>query len=216
MVLSILIRSSKTDQEKSGVTRTLRTIGSELLPVKAMKAFFDMSSPVVGDSHLPPNPFRAKLVETTKWAANMNHIPSAVANAHSLRAVGATAMFAANVDWIIIQRWGRWKSLAFHAYIWHDFSGFLDLVAEVASARGLNKFLVDVAPHHKRVRFDSPSAHTTGSALSVLDYRLFQPGAHRSSLVCHTALIVSRDEHDSLSLHSGFLRQFYLFWTTRT
>ena len=58
----------------------------------------------------------------------------------------------------------------FHAYIWHDYTGFLDLGQKIASARGLNKFLVEVAPQHKRVRF---ADHVAGESLSISDLALF-------------------------------------------
>ena len=117
------------------------------------------------DSHsvLFPKSFRPTLVQTMKWAAAANDIPTAVVNTHSLRAGGATALFSAGVDWITIQRWGRWKSFAFHDYIRRDYSGFMDLGIKIAATRGLNKFLVDVAPSHKRVRFDNPPTYTNGS-----------------------------------------------------
>ena len=40
----------------------------------------------------------------------------------------------------------------------------MDLGRKIASTRGLNKFLVDVAPNHKRVRFDDPPLHSNGSS----------------------------------------------------
>ena len=114
-----------------------------------------------------PSTFRAKLVEAMKWAATRNNIPSAVVNTHSLRAGGATALFSGGVDWISIQRWGRWKSFAFHDYVWHDYTGFMELGCRIASTKGLNKFLVDVAPNHKKVRFETSPDHTTGSLMSL-------------------------------------------------
>ena len=38
--------------------------------------------------------------------------------AHSLRFGGATALWAAFQDSALVQRWGRWKSDAFHGYLW--------------------------------------------------------------------------------------------------
>ena len=37
---------------------------------------------------------------------------------HSLRFGGASALWAATGDSALVQRWGRWKSDAFHGYIW--------------------------------------------------------------------------------------------------
>ena len=82
-----------------------------------------------------------------KWASAANGIPSAVVNTHSLRAGGATALFAAGLDWISIQRWGRWRSFIFHEYIWHDAGRFLHFGDRIASTSGLNKYLAEVAPN---------------------------------------------------------------------
>ena len=38
--------------------------------------------------------------------------------AHSLRFGGATALWAAFGDSALVQRWGRWRSDAFHGYLW--------------------------------------------------------------------------------------------------
>ena len=106
LVLSILIRSSKTDQEKNGATRMLRATGSDLCPVQATQRFLTLLPANSGDASLFPKVFRARLAETMKWAATRNNIPSAVVNTHSLRAGCATALFSAGVDWVTIQRWG--------------------------------------------------------------------------------------------------------------
>ena len=84
-----------------------------------------------------------------------NNIPSAVVNTYSIRAGGATALFSAGADWVTIHRSGRWKSFAFHEYAWRDFTGFLDLCAKIAPAKGLGKFLADVDPYRKKARFEA-------------------------------------------------------------
>ena len=57
-------------------------------------------------------------------------------------------MFAAGLDWISIQRWGRWRSFISHEYIWHDADRFLHFGERIASTFVLNKYLVEVAPQH--------------------------------------------------------------------
>ena len=37
---------------------------------------------------------------------------------HSLRIGGASALYAKFGDTALVQRWGRWKSDAFHSYLW--------------------------------------------------------------------------------------------------
>ena len=93
-----------------------------------------------------------------KWAAGENGIPNSAVNTRPLRAGGATALFSAGVDSVAIQRWGSWRPFAFRQYIWPDRSGFLELGAKIANSDGLNKFLVEVAPLRKRLRFDDNGA----------------------------------------------------------
>ena len=164
--LSILIRSSKTDQEKMGVARMLRANGTSLCPVWATPKYSSLCDhSATSTKPLSPSTFRSRLVEVMNRAAVSNNIPSAVVNTHSLRAGGATALFSAGVDWITIQRCGRWKSLASHDYIRHDFSGFVDLGRKIAATRGLNKHLVGVAPHHSRTSQHGFSEGRTGCCL---------------------------------------------------
>ena len=53
---------------------------------------------------------------------------------HSLRIGGASALWAAYKDSALVQRWGRWGSNAFHAYLWDArgvAKGVSDSMAEV-------------------------------------------------------------------------------------
>ena len=81
------------------------------------------------------------MVYFLKWAGLPNGLPSTVADTHSLRAGGATALFAAGLDWIAILSWGRWRSFVFYEYVWRDAAGFLHLGKKVASTKGLGKYL---------------------------------------------------------------------------
>ena len=206
-VLSILIRSSKTDQEKMGVTRMLRANGTSLCPVWAMLKYSSLCDHS-DNSNKPlfPSAFRARLVEVMKWAAVANNIPSAVVNTHSLRAGGATALFSAGVDWITIQRWGRWKSFAFHDYIWHDFTGFVDLGQKIAATKGLNKHLVEVAPHHTRTPRDGQPSGRTGCCLFSSSF--FTVAVHLRHGAYHRFPFTPTESVVSL----GFPRYSFLCW----
>ena len=163
MVLSILIRPSKTDQEKKGVTRSLMANTAELCPVQALDMLRKWYHPSKHPGNTPffPTGIRAKLVHAMKWASAADGIPSAVVNTHSLRAGGATALFAEGLDWISIQRWGRWRSFIFHEYTWHDADRFLHFGERIASTSGVNKYLAEVAPQQTLQPFDSmPDFHT--------------------------------------------------------
>ena len=88
VLLSIVIRGSKTDKEKAGVLRTLRENNSELCPVKAMQALMiarqteRITSPV-----FPPGVFRDKLVQCMQWAASVHSVQPEVINTHTLVAI---------------------------------------------------------------------------------------------------------------------------------
>ena len=111
------------------------------------------------------------MVNVMQWAASAVGISSSVVNTHSLRAGGTTALFASGVDWIAIQRWGRWRSFIFHEYVWHDSMAFLHLGERIASTRGLNTLLVDVAPLHVRDPKDTTLPfHTGGFAHGGLNH----------------------------------------------
>ena len=121
-------------------------------------------------THTPS--FRAKLVQVMKWDAVSNNIPTDVVNTPSLRAGGATSLFMAGIDWITIQRWGRWESCISHEYIWNDTRGFLHLGKKIAKTQGLTKYLVDVAPMHSgKDDIRLPLFHT-GSCLDIRHIRL--------------------------------------------
>ena len=53
----------------------------------------------------------------TRAAEACGDDPSRIGS-HSLRFGGATALWAATGDSALVQRWGRWKSDAFHGYLW--------------------------------------------------------------------------------------------------
>ena len=88
MTLSILIRGSKNDQEKLGVTRVIRANQSDLCPVQEAFAFLTHRQSVAGSSKWPPSVFRGRLTDAIKWAAIANNIPTDVVSTHSLRAGG--------------------------------------------------------------------------------------------------------------------------------
>ena len=127
MVLSIPIRSSKTDRERRGETRSLRINSPILCPVRALlhPTQWWSSFHYSDDRAFPPTSFRSKMVYVVKWAALANGIPMSVANTHSLRSGVATALYADGIDWGAIRRWGRCRSFVFREYVWREAVGFL-------------------------------------------------------------------------------------------
>ena len=70
-------------------------------------------------------------------------------------------MFAAGLDWISIQRWGRWRSFIFHEYVWRDAARSLHFGERISNTPGLNKYLIEVAPQHTpSSSFPLPDFHT--------------------------------------------------------
>lgn len=61
---------------------------------------------------------RDKVEAKLRQAAQQLHVPAAMVSTHSLRAGGATAMWAAGYSVEEIQRRGRWASQCFRIYIW--------------------------------------------------------------------------------------------------
>ena len=61
---------------------------------------------------------RDKVEEMLRQAAQQLKVPASMVSTHSLRAGGATAMWAAGYSVEEIQRRGRWASQCFRIYIW--------------------------------------------------------------------------------------------------
>ena len=160
--ITLLIRGSKTDQEKNGVVRTLRENKSSLCPVKATERFLALR-----ESQADTNPklftqnCRERITQSLKWAASNHGVTSEVINTHSLRSGGATALYLAGINWITIQRFGRWKSCIFHEYIWAESAGFSHLGEAIASVQGPNHQIENLAKLHlKRTALPMPLFHT--------------------------------------------------------
>ena len=61
---------------------------------------------------------------------------------HSLRVGGASALYHAVGDIEIVKRCGRWKSSAFHAYLWDSAEQAKGLAQKMADEEGLDLVLV--------------------------------------------------------------------------
>ena len=70
---------------------------------------------------------KRQLQRWLRLGAAIEGAPPSSIGLHSLRSGGASAMIAPGIDWAIVRRFGRWRSEAFHTYVWeHE-----------ASARGI-------------------------------------------------------------------------------
>ena len=61
---------------------------------------------------------REQIQDLLERAAVACGLPPERFRSHSLRIGGATALYHHFQDIDIVRRWGRWRSNAFHAYLW--------------------------------------------------------------------------------------------------
>ena len=122
----VFIRGSKTDQYNFGCCRNHYTTRNELCPVRALEALERLTPERWGEEGDLPlfrkgdgAPITRQevkgLLESAAIAAGIH--PSHVGS-HSLRIGGATAMYHAVPDLEKLKRFGRWKTGAFHVYLW--------------------------------------------------------------------------------------------------
>ena len=109
--ITVIIRGPKTDQQKTGVRRTLAATACDMCPVQSMADWLDTKSwhPHSGEVIFSKNtPDRTNRI--LKEIATENGIDASRISSHSLRAGCAPTLYAAGIDPVDIQRWGRWKS----------------------------------------------------------------------------------------------------------
>ena len=157
--MSVRIREPKTDQEKAGITRTIRATGMLLRPVRAMRTLFTVRN--ISDVHEGPSfpaNSRRKLVFVTKWGAREDGVHISVANTQPPSEKADLLRCCRRSGSGRNSTLGTLAAVAPHRYIWHVRSGFLELGAKIACSTGLNKFFVDVAPLRKRIRLEDDSS----------------------------------------------------------
>ena len=122
----IYIKGSKTDQYSFGCCRNHYTTGNPLCPIKAL-AELERVAPQRWTSECDEPLFRDEggaplrrqdITALLSQAAEAAGIHSSHIGSHSLRIGGATAMYHAVPDLEKLKRFGRWKSGAFHVYLW--------------------------------------------------------------------------------------------------
>ena len=127
--VAILIRRSKADQLNAGCIRSQTKAGGTVCPVQALRTLFRCSPWLLepgytgplftgdGSAKLP----RLRIQRALRNAAHAEGLPIERVGTHSLRIGGASALY--NLGWTFghIQRFGRWRSEAFHGYLWDTF-----------------------------------------------------------------------------------------------
>ena len=135
---------------------------------------------------------RGRVSSIMKTAAMANGVYDRRIGAHSPRSGGETALYTQGVTLGVIQRWGRWKSLTSHQYLWRD-AAALDTLSEVlVKPHGLLHCLKLMNKEPKSVSFhqncetmddskeDAPQAGRSVTAALFLPYDRFAPGSSRS------------------------------------
>ena len=152
--LNLGIKQSKTDVLRDGIVRSLIEVDSCIRPLKTFLLWKEMSCDSGNEkSNVFGAQLRNRLSGIMKTAALDKGVFDARIDTHSLRAGGATALYTQGVPLDVIQRWGRWKSLTPHQYLWRDASALNNLSEIVVSSHGLSECLRMVNKNVKQTRF---------------------------------------------------------------
>ena len=142
--ISIRIRSAKADIFNAGTSRNHFRSGTDICVVKMMIALRDAFPTRFTDEQEEPlfrmkdgNPlYRSEVQGLIQIAAEEIGVDAARYAVHSLRIGGACALLHAGFSIELIQRWGRWASNAFQAYLWESSEDARGVAAKMVAARG--------------------------------------------------------------------------------
>ena len=154
--VTIHIRSSKNDQCRLGVHRTLVATNCDLCPVMGIAQWLDMKN---------WHPLASKKVVTSSIATKVNQFlknsaiecgmgPDRIST-HSMRAGCATALYANGIAPIDIQRWGRWKPPVYMRYVWHENVRLHTLSYALTKKTDLSDHLLAPEQKKRKVSFDT-------------------------------------------------------------
>ena len=105
-----------------------------------------------------------------QWGALSNGIPTSVVTANSLRSGGNKALFSAGIDWVTIQRWGRWRIFIFHEYM-ASFGRFSRSGRKHPRREGARQIFGGSPPATKETRLDvTPVFHTGRHSFSFRSF----------------------------------------------
>jgi hypothetical protein len=124
--VGVLISGSKVDQLNAGCIRTQERVGGLLCPSEALRKLFKVCPELLQEGYAGPlcsgdgvHPIsREEIQGWLRAGAADTGVPPERIGTHSLRIGGATALYAMGWSFGHIQRFGRWKSEAFHGYLW--------------------------------------------------------------------------------------------------
>ena len=118
--LLLCIRRSKTDTKGMGVFRSLFANWSALCPVRVWKSYCALYPGHVSIDFVFNRVVLHRMRTLIKWTASGLGMDPRFFAVHSLRAGGASTLFANGASLDEIRRFGRWKSDSFHSYLHGD------------------------------------------------------------------------------------------------
>ena len=116
-LLAATLRHSKTDPFGAGVTIYLGRAYDDICPVVAVLAYIAVRPPFQGPLFIHRDGSRFDLVTSIRHALSGSRLPLDSFTGQSFRIGAATSATLAGLPDSLIQTLGRWRSLAFHAYI---------------------------------------------------------------------------------------------------
>ena len=135
--VAISTRQSKNDQSKRGTFRTLYGVDSVLPPVKAAVAFIATIRGRYADDYVSDQQITSRLEELLKLSAPAFGLPLERSPCHSLRSGGAPSLFVSGVSLEDIRRFGRWRPITPHEYLWFDDQQYRNLSDLMVNSAGL-------------------------------------------------------------------------------
>ena len=146
--VSIRIRSAKADIFNAGASRDHFRSGADICVVAMMilmRRTFperfeqDAEQPLFRMEDGSPL-YRSAIQGLIQEAAEKIGVDKTRIAVHSLRIGGACALLHAGFSIELIQRWGRWASNAFQAYLWESSEDARSVAAKMAASRGAPTF----------------------------------------------------------------------------
>ena len=142
--VSIRIRSAKADIFNAGTSRNHFRPGNDICVVRimaGMKVMFperfaeESEEPLFRMQNGSPL-WRSEVQALIQLAAEATGVDRMRYAVHSLRIGGACALLHAGFSIELIQRWGRWASNAFQAYLWESSEDSRDVAAKMVASKG--------------------------------------------------------------------------------
>ena len=137
--ISLCIQFSKTDQAGVGVFRSLYANHSFLCPFSCWERYTVLCDfrGMCGRNRAFPASIIKMVRATIKWIVEALGLESSFFSAHSLRAGGASTLYANRIDLDTIRRFGRWRSSTFHIYLYGDSLNLRNLSAALCKENNL-------------------------------------------------------------------------------